>query len=218
MIKDFPDWFIEFANEQLKDFPKNVSAEYFENKSIGEVQIEYIKVWSVVETFAKIIRILADKRSYLLEIQPKLEQLAIAKTEFDEFADKLGKLIKFYKDDLRGEKSSLQFTKIQALKKNIKAIECTKFSTSKNVIVKMTLPNKQEIEKSLRILSIRPPKFCEFLNANGQQTQYYETRNNIAHSGFAGITKQTLIKNRLLPVMQMSCNIRNYTKNNLTKV
>ena len=210
-MQDFPGWFIDFANEQLKDFPQTI--EYFESKSTAEIQIEYIKVWSVVEIFAKIIKVLADKRSYLKEIKPKLEQLTTIKNRLDEYENKLSALINFYEASLRGEiNTSLPFESIATFEYKLGRNKCKKYSINKNVIFKENLPNKEQIEKSLKILSVRPPDFYNFLNAQDKPSSYYEIRNKIAHSGVAGITKHTLIKNRLLPVMEISLKIRAYTK------
>lgn len=215
-MQDFPDWFIDFANEQLEDFPKTI--EYFEDKSHAELQIAYIKAWSVIEIFAKIIKVLADKRAYLKEIKPKLEQLATAKIRLNAYEGKLRELINFYEDSINGKSDiSLSFNAIVAADCKFGRNRCKRYSVSKSVIANEKLPNKEEIGKSLKILPINPPDFYDFLNAKDKPSNYYDTRNKIAHSGVAGISKLTLIKSRLLPVMEISLKIREYTKNSLHK-
>jgi len=74
-MNELPAWFTEFSNQQIKGIDDELKL--LESKSFEELQITYLKVWSVIEMFSKIVVILSKKRDYLKGIEPEIKVMAL---------------------------------------------------------------------------------------------------------------------------------------------
>ena len=68
---DYPAWFAEFLEEQMAEVPTfNEQPSYH----IDNLSIAYIRLWSIYETYTKILNRLYEKRCALKEIDAKINQ------------------------------------------------------------------------------------------------------------------------------------------------
>jgi len=208
-MNDFPGWFNDYSKEQLKECDDDGGC--FTNDSLEELQIAYIKIWSVIEIFSKIIIILAEKRAHLKEIKPVLDNIKQYRSALDSYENSLIEIISHHESSIDGAcTKQFDIKDVPVFNKTLKKISGKKFSVSKNVVFKPALPKKDDIDKAIKILDIYPPQFSDFLNAADKESKFYTTRNKIAHEGNIDIKKESFVKERLIPILQISRGIRDY--------
>ena len=209
-IKDFPGWFVDFVNKQLCDYED--ADECFENMTLAELQVAYIKIWSVIEGFAKITHILASKRNFLRELEPEIDTIKSLKQKLTDYENKLKDVVDFHRQSIGGTNKnvSLNFDAINAVKIELKKKKSIKFSVAKNVVFKGKLPNKENIDEAFKGLGLDIPEFSALLNNDGKPSKFYTTRNKIAHEGAVVVQIKTLKNERLLPILAMAKKIEAY--------
>ncbi|MDY0269988.1 hypothetical protein [Trichloromonas sp.] len=212
VLKDFPAWFLGFAEGQLAGYLHFGAAHH--DETIEQLQIAYIKIWSVVEIFSKIIIILADKRTTTKELKPLVENIKRHREKLDEYEKGLIEIISFHESSINdSETNQFKINDVANLKIDLKKISSKKFSVSKSDVFKPALPKKNDLDKAIKVLNIDPPKFSDFLNAADKESKFYTTRNKIAHEGTVDLKKENFIKERLLPILQISLSIRDFASN-----
>lgn len=97
-MKDFPQWFIQFAQEQVQKYPEQELE--LQSKSDGDLMVLYLSLWSVVELFSKIVCLLNEKRNKLREHQAKKTVLEAKIDEFKSRLETLNSLINAYEQSI----------------------------------------------------------------------------------------------------------------------
>lgn len=200
-VRDFPCWFEIFFHEQIRGI--ECHSEYFSVMPIEQLQITYIKLWSVIESFSKIIKILAEKRNFLKELTPEIKRVEGIQTKLEQYKNDVLAAISFYQQsiDANSESNSRSLTAIAAVTINFKRYEMKQFAVEKSVVFKEKLPNKAEMNKALSTLKLNIAGFSDLLNEGGRASSYYQTRNQIAHEGKSDISATTLIDKRIMPLL-----------------
>lgn len=148
MLVDFPNWFIAFFNEQLKDI--NLRYKNMNNNEKEMMMIIYIKQWGIIESFSKIIYRLYQKRIYLLEIKPKLEAAKIDEhiNTLTQWKTSLSNLIQQYEQSINTN-AQINLDDINKSSVTLDKVKAIRFSVEKRDISKMKLPSKEDFEKAL---------------------------------------------------------------------
>lgn len=202
-VRDFPRWFETFFNEQLSGIEYH--AEYFSAMPVPELQITYIKLWSVIESFAKIAFLLAEKRHYLNELRPEIKRLEDIQTKIEKYKNDVLAAIDFYQSSIEAnnEVNVNKPTDIAFFKINFKRREFKQYSVHKSVVFKEKLPNKAEMDKALSTLALEVAGFADVLNDGDKASSFYKTRNQIAHEGKSDILAITLINERIMLLLKV---------------
>ncbi|WP_372930646.1 hypothetical protein [Shewanella putrefaciens] len=200
-IRDFPRWFEVFFNEQTDGV--ECHSEYFSAMPMPQLQITYIKLWSVIESFAKIVFLLAGKRHFAKELSPEIEKIESIQTRLDQYKNDVLAALSFYQQSIDADsaRNTDALTDIDAVKIDLKRRELKQFSVDKSVVFKEKLPNKTVMDKALSTLKLNVAGFSELLNDGSKISNYYQTRNQIAHEGKSDISATTLIDKRIMPLL-----------------
>lgn len=200
-VRDFPHWFETFFNEQLSAIECHV--EYFSSMPLPQLQITYIRLWSVIESFSKIVFLLAEKRHCVKELSPEIDRIKIIQTRLEQYKIDVLAALRFYQQsiDAASARNTEVLTDIAAVKIDFKRREFKQFSVDKSVVFKEKLPNKSVMDKAFSILEFNVAGFSDLLNDGSKNSKYYQTRNQIAHEGKADITAESLINKRIMPLL-----------------
>lgn len=200
-VRDFPRWFGIFFNEQTDGL--QCRSEYFSAMPIPQLQITYIKLWSVIESFAKIVFLLAEKRHCLKELSPEIQRIETIQTQLKQYQNDVLAAMSFYQQsiDVNSELNADGLKAITAVKGDFKRRELKQFSVDKSVVFKEKLPNKTVMDKALSTLELNVVGFSDVLNDGSKNSIYYQTRNQIAHEGKSDISATTLIDKRIMPLL-----------------
>lgn len=200
-VRDFPHWFETFFNDQLSGI--KCHADYFSAMPEPQLQITYIKLWSVIESFAKIVFLLAEKRHFAKELSPEIKRIETIQTQLKQYKNDVLTAMSFYQQSIDADsaRNTDTLTDIAAVKIEFKRRELKQFSVRKSVVFKEKLPNKTVMDKVLSTLNINVSRISELLNEGTTPSSCYKTRNQIAHEGKADITAETLIDSRIMPLL-----------------
>lgn len=200
-VCDFPRWFEIFFNEQTDGI--QCRSEYFLAMPMPQLQITYIKLWSVIESFAKIIFLLAEKRHCLKELAPEIQRIETIQTQLKQYQNDVLAAMSFYQQsiDANSVLNADVLKAITAVKGDFKRRELKQFSVDKSVVFKEKLPNKAMMDKALSTLELNVAGFSDALNDGSKNSSYYQTRNQIAHEGKSDISATTLIDKRIMPLL-----------------
>lgn len=200
-VRDFPHWFEAFFNEQLNGI--ECHADYFSAMPLPQLQITYIRLWSVIESFSKIAFLLAEKRNFLKELMPEIKRVEGIQIQLEQYQKDVLAAINFYQRsiDVNSEFNADGLKMITAVKSDFKRRELKQYSVEKNVVFKEKLPNKAEMDKALSTLKLNVAGFSDVLNEGGKTSSYYQTRNQIAHEGKSDISAITMIDKRITPLL-----------------
>ncbi|MGE6381242.1 hypothetical protein ACQKCO_06355 [Shewanella baltica] len=200
-IRDFPRWFEFFFNEQTDGV--ECHSEYFSAMPMPQLQITYIKLWSVIESFAKIVWLLAEKRHCLKELAPEIKRIETIQTQLKQYQNDVLTAMSFYQQsiDANSVLNADDLKAITAVKGDFKRRELKQFSVDKSVVFKEKLPNKAMMDKALSTLELNVAGFSDVLNDGSKNSIYYQTRNHIAHEGKADIKAAALINKRIMPLL-----------------
>lgn len=207
-MNDFPDWFVSFSTEQLESLKSDISL--LEQKPLPELQIDYLKVWSVIESFSKIVVTLAEKRNFLKDLKPQMKVIEQKTSELAQIKQELQKAIRYYESSIDGQLIDWEVDAIRAFPKGVKKKDCKKFSVDKNIVFRATLPNRATTEKSLQALEFGVMKFCSVVNQGTNGSKYYSTRNKIAHEGIIDVEPITFIKDRFVTILDAAREIHEF--------
>ncbi len=205
MLPDFPDWFHDFLDEQLKEFPD--FAEH-ETSRKDDLMLSYLKLWGVIEAFSKIIVRLYQKRTNLIEIKAQLKEAECHKESMSEWEESLSVLITQYAENINTGTVSITADNIVKKTINLKAIKATKFSVEKRDIALMKLPSKENFEKACSFLEINQKGVLGLLKPKGGESVFYNTRNSIAHEGKLDIAFKNFVTIRINPVKEAVSEIK----------
>lgn len=200
-VRDFPRWFETFFNEQTDGI--QCRSEYFSAMPMPQLQITYIKLWSVIESFAKIVFLLAEKRHCLKELSPEINRIETIQAQLKQYQHDVHAALSFYQQSIDADsaRNTDALTDIAAVKIDFKRRELKQFSVDKSVIFKEKLPNKRVMDKALSTLELKVVGFSDVLNVGSKNSSYYQTRNQIAHEGKSDISATTLIEKRIMPLL-----------------
>jgi len=205
--KDFPEWFPGFLNEQLKEVPTFKEQPSYH---IDSLSISYIRLWSIYETYVKVLYKLYEKRCALKEIDAKIqqaEQVAINATEWASNAKKISSNYSksiHYGDPIDNDINVTKFTA------QIKTITVSKYSVRKSDIALMPLPSEKDINKASSEFGINGVEVSFLLSPSNSDSKFYKTRNTIAHEGRADIQLRNFILIRINPLKEVIHTIKNY--------
>ena len=202
-VRDFPHWFETFFNEQLIAIECN--ADYFSAMPLPHLQMTYIKLWSVIESFSKIACLLAEKRHCLKDISPEIKRIEGVQIQLEQYKSDVLAAMSFYQMsiDANSALNADALKAITAVKGDFKRRELKKYSVEKSVVFKEKLPNKTVMDKALSTLKLNVAGFSEVLNDDSKNSIYYQTRNRIAHEGKSDISETTLINKRIMPLLKV---------------
>lgn len=200
-VRDFPRWFEIFFNEQTDGI--QCRSEFFSAMPMPQLQITYIKLWSVIESFAKIVLLLAEKRHCLKELSPEIKRIETIQAQLKQYQLDMHAAMSFYQQSIDADsaRNTDALTDIAAVKIDFKRRELKQFSVEKSVVFKEKLPNKSVMDKALSTLELKVAGFSDVLNDGSKNSSYYQTRNQIAHEGKSDISAATLIDNRIMPLL-----------------
>ncbi|MGL4937088.1 hypothetical protein [Shewanella sp.] len=209
-VHDFPRWFENFFNEQADGI--QCRSEYFSAMPMAQLQITYIKLWSVIESFAKIVFLLAEKRHCLKELSPEINRIERIQTQLERYKNDVHAALNFYQQSINADstRNTDALTDIAAVKIDFKRRELKQFSVDKSVVFKEKLPNKTVMDKALSTLELKVVGFSDVLNDGSKNSNYYTTRNHIAHEGKSDITAAALIEKRIMPLLTVIKQIKDY--------
>jgi len=206
--QDFPDWFTVFINEQLAEVPTfNEQPAY----DIDNLSITYIRLWSIFETYIKIICKLHEKRSALKEINAKIEQAKHIAKKAKLWIDSAQEVSSAYSASVHSGdiiKIDENVTKFTA---QIKSITVTKYSMRKSDIALMKLPDAKAVEKASSEFDLEGSDISHLLHPTNSESKFYKTRNTIAHEGRSDIQLRNFITRRIDPLRNVVNIIEGYT-------
>ena len=185
MIEDFPKWFDKFYLEQLQEVPS------FEEQStydIDNLNIAYIRLWSIIEIFSKIIYRLYEKRCNTKELTALENEVRQHLEGIAEYLDKIELAVQQYTSSESGELDSITFEGISKRSYILKPVKPVKYSVEKRDLASYSLPTKDKFEKACKSMNLRCPTVASLLKPDGGESKYYSTRNSIAHEGKPDIT------------------------------
>ena len=99
-MNELPEWFSIFSTQQIEGV--DIELERLELKSLEELQVIFIKAWSVIKIFSKIVVILFKKREYLQTIEPELDGIENKIRDINRYKSELQELIFYYKNSIDG--------------------------------------------------------------------------------------------------------------------
>ncbi|MER0215591.1 MAG: hypothetical protein DU481_05205 [Nitrosomonas sp.] len=207
----YPEWLKNDINELLN----KVDSAVLHSQNADELSVTYLRCWAVIELFTKVTHTMLEKREYAEEIKNKIsttkDSLEKSLLEFNMREAELEKIVSYYfnKDVIPSEIPKK--VKLSDLSTKISDIDCQKkFSFEKAAIsTNKRLPSKSDATKMVEKLHIKSRQFLGLLKDDGKsQSKYYITRNHIAHEGKLDISPDTLIKDRIMPVLNAALEIR----------
>src|SRR5690606_35485411 len=154
------------------------------------------------------------KREYAEEIKNRIlkikDSLEKSLLEFNMREAELEKIVSYYlnKDGVSSEIPKK--VTLCDLSTKISDIDCHKqFSLDKATLsANKRLPSKSDATTMVEKLPIKSRQFLDLLKDGKTQSKYYITRNHIAHEGKLDIKPDTLIKDRIVPVLNAAIEIR----------
>ena len=205
--KDFPEWFAGFLEEQLAEVPT-----FREQPSyhIDNLSIAYIKLWSIYETYIKILQKLYEKRCALKEIDVKIQLSETAAKDIKNWTLEAKKVSAAYLTSMRSGKHIDIEDNIGKLTVNIKGITVSKYSVRKSDVALMALPNAKDIEKASVEFNLDGSEISHLLHPTNSESKFYKTRNIIAHEGKSDILLRNFILMRIDPLKEAVEAIKRY--------
>jgi len=207
----YPNW----LQDEIYDKLKNIDISTFSLQNENELAITYLICWSVIEVFSKFIHVVYERKNHAEELRKKIEvfrdSLETSLKKFQMLESDLDEIVNFYSNPFEPAKELPAPVTLKELNVKLQDIICSKvFSTEKPVLASnKRLPSKSESAKAVEILNVKSTKFLDLLKVGKSQSKYYTTRNHIAHEGKIDIQKNTLVKDRIIPVLNAATEIRN---------
>ncbi|MBV1928382.1 MAG: hypothetical protein KUG81_02605 [Gammaproteobacteria bacterium] len=205
--KDFPEWFSDFIDEQLEEVPTfKEQAPY----NIDNLSIAYLRLWSIYETYIKILHKLYEKRCALKEIDAKIQQAENIAISANSWASNAKNISAAYLASIRfGEPINID-EKVVKFTAQIKTIPVRKYSVRKSDIALMPLPNGNDIDKASTEFGINGSEISLLLHPSNSDSRFYKTRNTIAHEGKSDIQLRNFIGKRINPLKEVVDTIKGY--------
>ena len=205
--KDFPEWFADFLDEQLKEVPTFKEQPSYD---IDNLSIAYIRLWSIYETYIKILHKLYEKRCVLKEIDAKIQQAENVATSANTWASNAKNVSAAYSASIRfGETINID-ENVAKFTAQIKTITVSKYSVRKSDIALMTLPNGKDIDKASTEFGLNGSEISLLLHPSNSDSKFYKTRNTIAHEGKSDIQLRNFILKRINPLKEVVDAIKGY--------
>lgn len=206
----YPEWLKNDINELLNKVDPSV----LHSHSADELSVTYLRCWAVIELFTKVTHTMFEKREYAEDIKNRIlkikDSLEKSLLEFNMREAELEKIVSYYlnKDGVSSEIPKK--VTLCDLSTKISDIDCHKqFSLDKATLsANKRLPSKSDATIMVEKLPIKSRQFLDLLKDGKTQSKYYITRNHIAHEGKLDIKPDTLIKDRIVPVLNAAIEIR----------
>ena len=197
---DFPAWFTQFLDEQLAEVPTFDEQPSYD---IDNLSIAYIRLWSVYETYTKILNRLYEKRCALKEIDARIIQAEQVVADAAAWVLNAKKVSSSYLASIRfGDSIDIEES-VTKLTAQVKTINVSKYSVRKSDIALMHLPSAKDIEKACVEIGLKDSGLGGLLLPSNSESKFYKTRNIIAHEGKSDIQLRNFILKRINPVREV---------------